>query len=199
MTLTLPVLLALGLVLLVVVILLIAWRIGSVKSIVRPPAPPPSANRVNPMQARPELNPPSFSEMMPSKTQTGGFSAQLQTTAHNIRVETAGDNRRYVVDGISYEDLDAILDPQMRDYAKKLLDKIVQPRDLYRTDQESVRQVVSGNQRTIEARSPNYTLSVQTEGGRTRYVVNGMTYYHLKDIPDPDMIRRAQDLQNKMI
>lgn len=189
MNLTLPVLLALGLVLLILIAVLVAW----------PPAPPPSANRVNPMPDRPELHPPSFSEMMPAKSQTSGFSAQLQTSAHNVRIETAGDNRRYVIDGISYDSLEAIADAQMRDYAQKLLDKIVQPRDLYWTDHESVRQVVSGNQRTIEARSPSYTLSVQIEGGRARYVVNGLTYYHLKDIPDPDMIRKAQDLQNQMI
>ena len=199
MTLTLPALVALGLIILVLLAVLVVWRIRSVKTITRPPAPPPRDRSREIIPDRPELRPPSFSEMMPPRAQTGGFSAQLQTPSHNIRVETSGENRRYVVDGISYSSLEEIADAQMRVYAEKLLNKIVQPRDMYWTDEESVRQVVSGNQRTIEARSPNYTLSVQTEGGKTRYVVNGLTFYNLKDIPDPDMIRKARDLQSKMI
>ncbi len=87
----------------------------------------------------------------------------------------------------------------MRTMAEKLLDKTVRGEDIWKKDRETLRQVLIGNQKTIEVRNPSHTISVQKEANQTRYVVDGLTYYNLKEIPDPELSRRAKELEGKML
>lgn len=197
--LSLPLILALGFLFLVVVVILLIWRTRSVRTIKRTPLtsgtpmPQDMANQQSPMNA------PKLEEIIPERVGQKGFSSQLQTSTYNIRIETINDRTRYVVNGVTYNHLDNIPDSEMRKMADKLYQKTVRGQDIWGSQSETLRQVLIGNQKTIEARTPSHTLSVQKDKQQTRYLVDGLTYYNMKDIPDPEMIRKAKELEHKML
>jgi hypothetical protein len=197
--LSLPLILALGFLFLVVVILLLIWRTRSIKTIKRTSTalgsqmPQDMANQQSPMNA------PKLEDIIPERVGQKGFSSQLQTSTYNIRIETINDRTRYVVNGVTYNHLDNIPDPEMRRMADKLYQKTVRGQDIWGSQSETLRQVLIGNQKTIEARTPSHTLSIQKDKQQTRYLVDGLTYYNMKEIPDPEMIRKAKELEHKML
>ena len=145
----------------------------------------------------PEVTAPRYEDLLPGEYTRGGFSSQLQTNKYNLRIEEVDGRRRYVVNGVSYNSLEEIPSSEMRKIAGRLIDKTIRGR-LYRPN-EILRQVIIGNQATIEAKSEGFNVSVQRQGRRTRYIVNGLTYYHLNEVPDPEMRRIAKDLMGRMI
>ncbi|MEJ2263683.1 MAG: hypothetical protein P8X95_09575 [Anaerolineales bacterium] len=140
---------------------------------------------------------PKLEEIIPDRKES--FSSQLQTTSYNIRIEVLKDQIQFVVNGVTYNRLEDIPDAEMRKMAEKLLKKTVQGENVWQKENETMRQVMIGNQSAIEIRNPSHTLSVQHEGGQTRYIVDGLTYYNIKDIPDPEMSRKAKRLERKMV
>jgi hypothetical protein len=142
---------------------------------------------------------PSYSDLIPTDLTQGSFSSQLQTDTYNLRIESAKGQTRYVVNGVAYNSLDEIPDADMRSVAQKLYDKTFQSGPVEQGNQEVLRQVMIGNQTTIESKSGDTNLSIQKQGQQTRFIVNGMTYYHLNDIPDPDMRHKAKELLSQML
>jgi hypothetical protein len=196
-TLSLPVVLAiLGALALIVIAILVIWRIRSVRTITGTPLPPMPQRAEDLSQSAPQMTAPSLEEILPDSKK--GFSSQLQTTSYNIRIEVLKDQAQFVVNGVTYNKLEDIPDAEMRKMAEKLLKKTVQGENVWQKQNETMRQVMTGNQSAIEIRNPSHTISVQHEGGQTRYVIDGLTYYHLKDIPDPDMSRKARKLEKQM-
>jgi len=127
------------------------------------------------------------------------FSSQLQTETYNLRIDEVEGKTRFVVNGVTYNNLEEIPDAAMRRLTKRLLDKTYQVKSgNSRRVNEVLRQVISGDQSTIEARTENYTIAIQRQGGVSRYIVNGITYHNLADIPDLDVQRKARELNEKM-
>lgn len=189
----------LGILFLIVVGVLILWRVRSDQTITKAPraSTPPLAEDL--FRGGPEMAAPSLEEIVPERVDKGGFSSQLQTASYNIRIESVGDQSRFVVNGITYNNLEDIPDQEMRNMAEKLLNKTVRGEDVWQKDSETMRQVLIGNQKTIEVRNPSHTISVQKEANQTRYIVDGLTYYDLKEVPDPELSRRAKELEQKML
>jgi hypothetical protein len=194
-----PIVIAIAALLLLVFAVVLIWRVRSDRTITKPPAAPPEQQTRQPFQDRPQMDMPSVSDIIPERVDEEGFSSQLQTASYNIRIEAIEDRNRFVVNGITYNSLEEIPDRELRNITEKLLAKTVLGEDLWQREPETLRQVLIGNQKTIEARNPSHTISVQKEANQTRYVVDGLTYYNLKDIPDPEMGRKARELEQKML
>lgn len=189
----------LGILFLILVVVLIVWRVRSDQTITKAPRAPMPQHAEDLFRGEPQMAAPSLEEIVPERVDKGGFSSQLQTASYNIRIESVNDQRRFVVNGITYNNLEDIPDQQMRNMAEKLLNKTVRGENVWQRDSETMRQVLIGNQKTIEVRNPSHTISVQKEANQTRYIVDGLTYYDLKEIPDPELIRRAKELEQKML
>ena len=197
-TLSSPIVLAiLGALALVVIAILVIWRIRSVRTITETPLPPMQRMAQDSFPNEPPMTAPKLAEIIPDRKES--FSSQLQTTSYNIRIEVLKDQIQFVVNGVTYNRLEDIPDAEMRKMAEKLLKKTVQGENVWQKENETMRQVMIGNQSAIEIRSPSHTISVQHEGGQTRYIVDGLTYYNFKDIPDPEMSRKAKGLEKKMV
>jgi hypothetical protein len=197
-TLSSPIVLAiLGALALVVIAILVIWRIRSVRTITETPLPPMQRMAQDSSANEPPMTAPKLEEIIPDRKES--FSSQLQTTSYNIRIEVLKDQIQFVVNGVTYNRLEDIPDAEMRKMAEKLLKKTVQGENVWQKENETMRQVMIGNQSAIEIRNPSHTLSVQHEGGQTRYIVDGLTYYNIKDIPDPEMSRKAKRLERKMV
>ena len=197
-TLSSPIVLAiLGALALVVIAILVIWRIRSVRTITETPLPPMQRMAQDSSPNGPPMTAPKLEEIIPDRKES--FSSQLQTTSYNIRIEVLKDQIQFVVNGVTYNRLEDIPDAEMRKMAEKLLKKTVQGENVWQKENETMRQVMIGNQSAIEIRNPSHTLSVQHEGGQTRYIVDGLTYYNIKDIPDPEMSRKAKRLERKMV
>jgi hypothetical protein len=192
-----------GILLFLAIVLLMVVRIRSEQSLHEAAAPPPSTeDRPSLKELFPE--PPDLSsgpsgDMISERVAEEGYSSQLQTASDNLRIESVGDRTRVIVNGVTYDAITAIPDRDMRRMAHKLYEKTFSGGLFSHRDSEAIRQVNIGNQKTIEARSPDYTVSVQEEGRRTRFIVNGLTYYSLNDIPEPDMRRKAKELLKKRV
>jgi hypothetical protein len=183
---------ALG-VLLLLILALLFWRLRSEQSFnLRPPAPP-SSSRTG------EISSPRYKDLVPGEIIKGSFSSQLQTPSYNLRIESLDNQMRFVVNGVTYYSMDSIPDPEMRRTAQKLMDKSFRKYPRRQMQKGTIRQVMMGNQTTIEDKNPDYTLSVQIEGKNRRYLVNGLTYYKLNDIPDPNLRRKAKQLIKMMV
>ena len=197
-TLSSPIVLAiLGALALVVIAILVIWRIRSVRTITETPLPPMQRMAQDSSPNESPMTAPKLEEIIPDRKES--FSSQLQTTSYNIRIEVLKDQIQFVVNGVTYNRLEDIPDAEMRKMAEKLLKKTVQGENVWQKENETMRQVMIGNQSAIEIRNPSHTLSVQHEGGQTRYIVDGLTYYNIKDIPDPEMSRKAKRLERKMV
>lgn len=194
-----PTVIAIAALLLLVFAVVLIWRFRSDRTITKPPAAPAEPLRREPFEDRAQLHVPSTQDIIPERVDEEGFSSQLQTASYNIRIEAIGDRSRFVVNGITYNTLEEIPDRELRKMAEKLLAKTVRGEDIWHKEAETLRQVFIGNQKTIEARNPSHTISIQKDGAQTRYVVDGLTYYSLKDIPDPEMIQKARELEQKML
>lgn len=180
--------------LIVVVTVLLVWRIRSEHNLTE--APPPKVVREI---AEGPASHPRFEDLVPEEFTKGSFSSQLQTDSYNLRIESVRDMIRYVVNGISYNTIEDIPNNDMRRVAQKLYEKTFKTSDWRRADTELLRQVQIGNQATIESKSPSANISVQKQDRSTRYIVNGLTYYALNEIPDPELRDRAKDLLGKMM
>ncbi|HEX6304860.1 MAG TPA: hypothetical protein VFZ76_11765 [Anaerolineales bacterium] len=199
-TLTSPtVLWILGILFLILVVALIVWRVRSDQTITKAPKAPAPQLADDLFHGRTEMTAPSLEEIVPERVDEGGFASQLQTASYNIRIETINDQSRFVVNGITYNRLEDIPDQEMRKMTEKLLNKTVRGENVWQRDSETMRQVLIGNQKTIEVRNPSHTISVQKEANQTRYIVDGLTYYDLKEVPDPELSRRAKELEQKML
>jgi hypothetical protein len=184
--------LALGVLLLLILVLLF-WRLRSEQSFnLRPPAPPSSSQPG-------ETSSPRYNDLVPGEISRGGFSSQLQTPSYNLRIESLDNQMRFVVNGVTYYSMDSIPEPEMRRTAQKLMDKSFRKYPRRQMQKGTIRQVMMGNQTTIEDRNPDYNISVQIDGKQKRYLVNGLTYYSLNEIPDPYMRRRAKQLMKMMV
>lgn len=193
-----PIVLAiLGVLALIVIAILVIWRIRSVRTITGTPLPPMPRMAQDLCQNEPQMTAPRLEEIIPDSKES--FSSQLQTTSYNIRIEVLKDQIQFVVNGVTYNRLEDIPDAEMRKMAEKLLKKTVQGENVWQKENETMRQVMIGNQSAIEIRNPSHTISVQHEGRQTRYIVDGLTYYNLKEIPDPEMSRKARQLEKKMV
>lgn len=189
----------LGSLLLILVVALIVWRVRSEQTITEAPKAPAPQLAEDLFHGRTEMTAPSLEEIVPERVDEGGFASQLQTASYNIRIETINDQSRFVVNGITYNRLEDIPDQEMRKMTEKLLNKTVRGENVWQRDSETMRQVLIGNQKTIEVRNPSHTISVQKEANQTRYIVDGLTYYDLKEVPDPELSRRAKELEQKML
>jgi hypothetical protein len=179
--------------LLLLILALLFWRLRSEQSFnLRPPAPP-SSSRTG------EISSPRYKDLVPGEIIKGSFSSQLQTPSYNLRIESLDNQMRFVVNGVTYYSMDSIPDPEMRRTAQKLMDKSFRKYPRRQMQKGTIRQVMMGNQTTIEDKNPDYTLSVQIEGKNRRYLVNGLTYYKLNDIPDPNLRRKAKQLIKMMV
>lgn len=187
-----------GVVVLVVIGAVIFWRARSEYTITKPPQSPSSASRPRPLPEPMEINFPDYEDRINPHIADEGYSSQLQTAGYNIRIEQVGNQTRFVVNGVNYLNLENIPEGKLRQMAQKLMDKTF-TLDRLGESGETLRQVKIGNQTTLEARSPEYTISIQREGKQTRYIVNGLTYEAIKDIPDLSMSRRADELQKMML
>lgn len=194
-----PIVIAIAALLLIVFAVVLIWRVRSDRTITKPPAAPAPPPIADPFENRPQIDMPSVSDIIPERVDEEGFSSQLQTASYNIRIETIEDRSRFVVNGITFNSLEEIPDRELRKMAEKLLAKTVRGEDVWQREPETLRQVLIGNQKTIEARNPSHTISVQNDGTQTRYVVDGLTYYNVKDIPDPEMGRKARELEQKLL
>jgi hypothetical protein len=188
-----------GVVGLLVLLGLLIWWTRSEESLTSPVAPAPKPKPETRFTEEGGIPAPRFEDLLPGELTKGSFSAQLQTDKFNLRIEQVKGQTRYVVNGVSYNSLEEIPGGEIRRIAQKLYAKVFQGRGEHLQENEVVRQVVMGNQRTIEAKSKEAVISVQRRGRRTRFIVNGMTFYKLNEIPDPDLRRRARDLISKMI
>lgn len=191
------VLVFLGILAFVVIATLLIWRIRPIRNVTRTPLPPMPQSAGDPFANKPQMDRPSRDEIV--RDSKRGFSSQLQTSTYNIRIEALKDHTRFVVNGVNYNTLEEIPDGEMRKMAEKLLNKTVRGQNVRQKENETMRQVMMGNQSAIEVRNPSHTISVQHEGRKTRYIVDGLTYYNLKDIPDPELIRTARSLERKMV
>lgn len=189
----------LGSLLLILVVALIVWRVRSEQTITEAPKAPTPQLAEDLFRGGPRRAAPSLEEIVPERVDEGGFASQLQTASYNIRIETINDQSRFVVNGITYNRLEDIPDQEMRKMTEKLLNKTVRGENVWQRDSETMRQVLIGNQKTIEVRNPSHTISVQKEANQTRYIVDGLTYYDLKEVPDPELSRRAKELEQKML
>ena len=170
------------------------------RTITQAPPPPASGPPGDPFAAAARPQMPSYQELLPDMLGAdAGHSVQYQTSTHNLRIESAQNRTRFVVDGVSYPSLEAIPGDDLRKLAGKLLDQVFVPGPVGPAGNEMLRQVDIGNQTTIEAKSGGYTVSIQREGRQARYIVNGLTYYSPKEIPDPEMRRIAQGLEQRLI
>jgi len=181
------------------VIGLIVWRRISEEELTTPPIKPPDQRVEDRFAEFERRSSPSYEDLVPGEFTRGSFSTQLQTDMFNIRIESVKGQTRYVVNGVAYNRLEEIPRGEIRRLAKKLYDKTYQGPYAERGDTEELRQVVIGNQATIESKSPTANVSVQRQGKQTRYIVNGLTYYNLNDIIDPEMRRKAKELMSKMV
>ena len=189
----------LGSLLLILVVGLIVWRVRSEQTLTEAPKAPAPQLAEDLFHGGSEMTAPSLEEIVPERVDEGGFASQLQTASYNIRIETINDQSRFVVNGITYNRLEDIPDQEMRKMTEKLLNKTVRGENVWQRDSETMRQVLIGNQKTIEVRNPSHTISVQKEANQTRYIVDGLTYYDLKEVPDPELSRRAKELEQKML
>jgi len=194
-----PIVMAIAGLLLLVFAIVLVWRLRSDRTITKPPAAPAAQPAADPFESRPQMEMPRVNDIIPERVDEEGFSSQLQTASYNIRIEMINDRSRFVVNGITYSSLEEIPDRELRKMTEKLLAKTVRGEDLWQREPETLRQVLIGNQKTIEARNPSHTISVQKDSTQTRYVVDGLTYYNLKDIPDPDMVQKARELEQKLL
>ena len=195
-----PVLWAVGLIVLILIVAVFVWRLRGEREIVQPP--PPTAGPKQPEDVFPtaELNErPGFRDVAFDMTREGGFSAQLQTAGSNLRIEGLGHRSHFVINGATYPDLESIPDAELRALAQRLYDKAFAAGPLGGDPGEELRQVLVGSQSTIEARSPNHTISIQNVGKSTRYIINGLTYQKLNDIVDPELRRMTQELEKRMV
>lgn len=194
---------AAGGLLLIILIALLIWRIRSVRSVHTQEPIPQTGGMVSNPPARiegsePRLG-PTFEELNPGPPDENSASSTLQTAAYNLRIEKIQDQLRYTVNGVTYRALEEIPDPELRKMAARLQEKTMRGQALGWEQQEALRQVWIGDQKTIEARSPEHTISVQNTGRTTRFIINGMTYYDLKEIVDPDMRAKVKELMDKMV
>ncbi len=194
---------AAGGLLLIILIALLIWRIRSVRSVHTQEPIPQTGGMVSSRPARiegsePRLG-PTFEELNPGPPDENSASSTLQTAAYNLRIEKIQDQLRYTVNGVTYRALEEIPDPELRKMAARLQEKTMRGQALGWEQQEALRQVWIGDQKTIEARSPEHTISVQNTGRTTRFIINGMTYYDLKEIVDPDMRAKVKELMDKMV
>lgn len=187
-----------GALFLIVIGAAIFWRIRSEYTITKPPRAPSPADRDRPMPEPAEISSPTYEDMVNPRIADEGYSSQLQTAGYNIRIEQVGNQTRFVVNGVSYSNLQEIPEDELRQMTQKLMDKTF-TLDRLGEQGEKLRQVIIGNQTTLEARSPEYTISIQREGNQTRYIVNGLTYESINEIPDLSMSRRAKELEKKML
>lgn len=195
-----PVLWAIGLIFLSLLIAVIVWRLRGEREVVRKP-PPAGQNRL-PEDVSPgeQLSKrPAFQDVAFDMTQEGGFSTQLQTASSNLRIEAIGDRSHFVVNGATYPDVESIPDRELRSLAQRLYEKAFAPGPLGNAPGEELRQALVGSQTTIEARSPDYTISIQSEGKSTRYIINGLSHQKLNDITDPELRRMTQELRKRMV
>lgn len=198
---------AAGAVLVFLTAVVLIWRVRSVRPVVPPPdfTPSPPSEDFSPVEFEDLASPfpedfqaPQFSDLAPANLTQAGTFAQLQTSTYNLRVETVGERTRYVVNGISYNALDEIPDPKMRQAAGALQNRISNLDTFGQAEKEELRQVVVGNQVTLDAKSPDYNLSIQRQSGQTRFIANGRSYSSLNEIPDLDLRRKAEELLKKM-
>jgi hypothetical protein len=194
---TLGLVIAAGAVLLFLLLLLLVWRWLSVRSITRQDPTIPSTGEG--MAVQRGTAPPQYDELtLEGLTTQRGFTSLLQTANHNVRIEQVNDRILYTVDGVSYQQLDEIpTTGGLQKLTRRLQEKTISTG--YGSPDEELRQVQIGSQTTLEARSPEYTISIQSEGGSPRFIVNGLTYYKLGDIPEPEMQQRARALLEKML
>lgn len=177
------------------------WRIRSTDTLTyEPPPPPNSQERFDKLT---NTNPPRFQDLAPGEFTKGTYSSQLQTNTDNLRIEDIGGKTRFVVNGVAYNLLGDIPDAGLRTTAKKMIQKSFQPGLMIGRggirDSEILRQVVAGNQKTIEARGGESSASIQRQGNHTRYIVNGLTYYKFNEIPDPEMRSKVKQLMKMML
>lgn len=187
--------------LVLILVVVVLWRLRGERDLTRRPAAP--------IQTRPDVDdifaasrpapPPRAEDLMPDMTRQMGFSAQLQTPSYNIRIEQVGRGHHFVVNGVTYERLEDILDGEMRSRAQELYSKAFQGGPMGNSLNETLRQVMMGNQTTIESKSQDHMISIQGEGKQVRFIVDGLTYYNLKEIPDPEAQRIAKQLLNKRV
>ncbi len=182
-------------------ILTALWRIRSTDTLTyEPPPPPDSQERFKKMT---DINPPRFQDLAPGEFTKGTYSSQLQTDTDNLRIEDIGGKTRFVANGVAYNLLGDIPDMGLRKTAKKMLQKSFQPGLMVGRggicDSEILRQVISGNQQTIEAKGGELSASIQSQGKHTRYIVNGLTYYKFNEIPDPEMRNKVKQLMKMML
>lgn len=194
---------AAGGLLLVILIALLIWRSRAVRSAHTQEPIPQTGGTFSSRPARvegsePRLG-PTFEELNPGPPDENSASSTLQTAAYNLRIEKIQDQLRYTVNGVTYRTLEEIPNPEMREMARKLQDKTMRGEGLGWDQREALRQVWIGDQKTIEARSPDHTISVQNTGRTTRYIINGMTYNDLNEIADPDLRAKVKELLDKMV
>ncbi|HSO26569.1 MAG TPA: hypothetical protein VLS48_00760 [Anaerolineales bacterium] len=195
-----PLVWVLGIFMILLLLVIIVWRVRGEQEVVQPPPPtakPTSADDVFPVQQLADR--PGFEDIALDMTREGGFSTQLQTARSNLRIEGVRDRQRFVINGATYPDLASIPDPELKALAQRLYDKAFSPGPLSGAPGEELRQVWVGSQSTIESRSPNHTISVQSDGKATRYIINGLTHQKLNDITDPNLRRMTQELQKRMV
>jgi hypothetical protein len=178
---------------------LMAWRRISEEELTTPPVKLPDQSVEERFAEFEGRSSPRYEDLVPGEFTKGSFSTQLQTDMFNIRIESVKGQTRYVVNGVAYNRLEEIPRGEIRRLAKRLYDKTYQGPYAERGDTEELRQVVIGNQATIESKSPSANVSVQRQGRQTRYIVNGRTYYKLNEIIDPEMRRIAKELMSKMV
>jgi len=177
------------------------WRIRSTDTLTyKPPPPPNSQERFKKLT---KIDAPRYEDLVPGEFTKGSYSSQLQTNTDNLRIEDLGGKTRFVVNGVAYNYLGDIPEAELRKMAKKMLQKSFQPGLMVGRggirDSEILRQVIAGNQQTIEARGGESSASIQRQGKNTRYIVNGLTYYKFNEIPDPDMRRKIKQLMKMMV
>lgn len=186
---------------------LLRWYVRSERAGTAPAPPPipslPTIQTPGPAKIpeSPEtLHGPSYRDLTPdAQTMQEGLSLQVQTSSHNLRIERAGGQNRYVVNGVAYNRLEDIPEADIRQQAQGMLQKTNNLSDLRNWGTNSLRQLVIGNQVTVEIRSPNYNVSVQRQGRETRFIVNGKTYYSLNEIADMALRARAKDLMDRFL
>lgn len=189
-----------GLVLAIFLIIgLVVWRRISEEELTSPPVKLPDQTVEERFAEFERRSSPRYEDLVPGEFTKGSFSTQLQTDMFNIRIESVKGQTRYVVNGVAYNRLEEIPKGEIRRLAKRLYEKTYQDSYAERGDTEELRQVLIGNQATIESKSPEANVSVQRQGRQTRYIVNGRTYYKLNEIIDPEMRRKAKDLMSKMV
>ncbi len=193
-----------GLSLLLLVVLLVVWRMRSVQP-AAPPSPPPAVSEAPPTvhtawTASPEADSPSgllaLLAQLKDLTNSETMAALQQVQASNLHVNVVNSQPQFVVNGVTYSNVDDIPDPALREQTRLLMDKMS---SLFAPGEASD---LLGSLMNVVSETPSggdASRAMWVNSSHQQFIYNGKTYNNLDDIPDPELREKVRSALDKLL